>query len=328
VSPAWLRAGAVALVMMAWGVAHAHDVKGTVVFLDVGQRAVDLEFQIPPAELALAMKVPPLSLAEPGAKRGIQAYMLEHLGLQAQDGRTFALTFLSAGLQTVGDGTAVVVTARATAPMEADGRWFDLSYNGVFHEVVTHSAYVFLRRDFGSGVLSGSPTLLSPMHYQRTRLTVDRTSGSLSAGFLATVALGMRHIHTGLDHLLFLFMLLLPATLGRSPMARFRRDGRRQAMMEAARVVTAFTVGHSLTLAAGIFCDLPMHPREVECVVALSVLVTAVHAWKPLFPQRETWAAAGFGLVHGMAFAAALREVDLKPGCGCSPWRASTWEWN
>jgi hypothetical protein len=50
----------------------------------------------------------------------------------------------------------------------------------------------------------------------------------------------------------------------------------------------------------------------VEIAIAASILVSALHAWRPLFPRREAWIAAGFGLVHGLAFADALRDLQLS----------------
>jgi hypothetical protein len=49
----------------------------------------------------------------------------------------------------------------------------------------------------------------------------------------------------------------------------------------------------------------------VEIGIALSILVSAIHAWRPVFPGREPWVAAGFGLVHGLAFATLLGNAGL-----------------
>jgi hypothetical protein len=64
--------------------------------------------------------------------------------------------------------------------------------------------------------------------------------------------------------------------------------------------VTAFTIGHSatLTLAALNLVNVPSRP--VEVLITVSILVSAVHAFRPIFPGREAWIAAFFGLVHGL----------------------------
>jgi hydrogenase/urease accessory protein HupE len=117
------------------------------------------------------------------------------------------------------------------------------------------------------------------------------------------VRLGVEHILTGPDHLLFVFGLLLLAGTVRRLLA----------------TVTAFTVGHSitLTLAALGIVDLPSRP--IEAAIAASVLLLAVElARRPTAPtlmRRYPWAmAATFGLLHGLGFAAALREAGLPAG--------------
>jgi hypothetical protein len=57
---------------------------------------------------------------------------------------------------------------------------------------------------------------------------------------------------------------------------------------------------------------LPQKP--VEILIAFSILVTAIHAIRPIFPGREAYIAAGFGLVHGLGFASAISDLQLPPG--------------
>lgn len=122
------------------------------------------------------------------------------------------------------------------------------------------------------------------------------------AGVLRAYAgLGIEHIATGFDHLLFVFGLLLLAR------------GTRQLVA----TVTAFTLGHSVTLslAALGFVSFPSGP--IELVIALTILTLALElARRPPHPQsllrRRPWlVAAGFGLLHGLGFAGALAEVGL-----------------
>ncbi len=117
----------------------------------------------------------------------------------------------------------------------------------------------------------------------------------------AYLGLGAEHILTGLDHLLFVFGLLL--------------------LVGGARLlvwtITAFTVGHSITLSLAIlgFVDFPVRP--IELAIALSVFVLAVELARvetgaPTLMRRFPWGMALlFGLLHGLGFAGALREVGL-----------------
>lgn len=129
-------------------------------------------------------------------------------------------------------------------------------------------------------------TLASPVHHDETRGT-----------FLDFLLLGVRHIWTGYDHLLFLFALLL--------VCRTFRD--------AAVVISFFTVAHSLTLALATFDVVQLSSRIVEPAIALSIVY--VGAENLLRRGREIRGRGlltfAFGLVHGLGFAAVLRELGV-----------------
>lgn len=127
----------------------------------------------------------------------------------------------------------------------------------------------------------------------------EAASGGVSTaglkGFLSMVWMGVEHILTGPDHLLFLFGLILVR-------------GRLKSILA---VVTAFTVGHSITLALSVLDVWTPRPPLVEAAVALSIVYVGVEnffvksargRWRVSFP---------FGFVHGFAFAGALRDLDL-----------------
>jgi HupE / UreJ protein len=132
-----------------------------------------------------------------------------------------------------------------------------------------------------------------------------------AVGFASLFRLGMRHIAEGTDHLLFLLALLLPAPLMvfGSRWAGFA--GARLSLLRILRVVTAFTAGHSITLALAASGLVRVTSRPVEVLISLSILLSAVHALRPLFPGHEARIAAFFGLIHGLAFAATLEELGL-----------------
>ena len=81
--------------------------------------------------------------------------------------------------------------------------------------------------------------------------------------------------------------------------------------MRLVKIITAFTIGHSLTLLAGAVGVLRLPSQPIEILIAISILVSAIHAIRPIFPNREMYVAAGFGLIHGLAFANTLSDLDL-----------------
>jgi hypothetical protein len=134
------------------------------------------------------------------------------------------------------------------------------------------------------------------------------------SGFAGVFRLGMRHIAEGTDHLLFLLVLLLPAPLLSAGSRWAGYTGAREALLRILRVVTAFTMGHSITLALAALGLVHVPSRPIEVLIAVSILVSAVHALRPLFPGREAAIAAFFGLIHGLAFATALSDLGFTGG--------------
>lgn len=117
----------------------------------------------------------------------------------------------------------------------------------------------------------------------------------------AYVGLGIEHILTGVDHLAFVLALLLLVGPGRRLLA----------------TVTAFTIAHSVTLAAATLGAVHVPPRPVEAVIALSIVFVAAEilhgaAGRPGITARQPWLVAfTFGLLHGLGFAGALADVGL-----------------
>ncbi len=125
---------------------------------------------------------------------------------------------------------------------------------------------------------------------------------------------GVWHIWTGTDHVLFLLCLLLPAALRREggawqPVTR-ARDG----AFEVLRVVSAFTLSHSITLALAALGLIALPSRLVESVIAASIVIAALDNLRP-FLRAPRWSIAfGFGLVHGLGFASVLADLGLPQG--------------
>ena len=132
-----------------------------------------------------------------------------------------------------------------------------------------------------------------------------------SSQFRSLFDLGMRHIAEGTDHLLFLLALLLAAPLCVSGSRWGPPASVRQTLRRIIGIVTAFTVGHSITLALAALGVVRVPEQPVEALIAASILVSAVHAFRPIFPGKEGWVAAVFGLVHGLAFATVLDRIGL-----------------
>jgi hypothetical protein len=125
---------------------------------------------------------------------------------------------------------------------------------------------------------------------------------------------GVWHILSGIDHLLFLLSLLLPAVL-------LRRGGQwepvvqvRPALMSVFKVVTAFTVAHSLTLTLAALDIVRLPSRLTESVIAASIIVAALNNIFPVVTESRARIAFAFGLLHGFGFASVLADMGLPHG--------------
>lgn len=139
-----------------------------------------------------------------------------------------------------------------------------------------------LRPDAPSAVLPAAP----------------QRAAEVGSGYLR---LGTEHLLTGWDHLAFVFGLVLLVV------------GRRRLL----GTITAFTLGHSVTLSVAAFGVVHLPPAPIETLIAVSILVLAVELSRrrPTVLGRRPWLmAASFGLLHGLGFAGALAQVGLPAG--------------
>ena len=175
---------------------------------------------------------------------------------------------------------------------------------------------------------------LDPQHRGLLNLTVEGATRSaifgpqaarqgfeLSAASRLTQLLdylreGVWHIWIGFDHILFLLALLLPAVghwprsqQGWQPVPRLR-----QAFWDVFRIVTAFTVAHSITLSLATLGFVSLPSRWVESAIAASVVLAALNNLWPLFHRGRWMVAFGFGLIHGFGFASVLVDLGLPQG--------------
>lgn len=131
---------------------------------------------------------------------------------------------------------------------------------------------------------------------------------------LSYLRLGVIHIWLGFDHILFLLCLLLPAVLRRSHGTWQPVESVGVALWDTVRVVTAFTLAHSMTLALAALEIVTLPARLVEGAIAASIIIAALNNLFPRVRQRRWLVAFGFGLLHGFGFANVLRDLGLDGG--------------
>lgn len=209
-------------------------------------------------------------------------------------GEACAPTLLDAGLVEE-DGLSVSVffaCAIQSEPMVLDVRTFDVLAPG--HRHVARITEPSVREVMLS---NEEPTItVEPLAKQEAAVTTPSTKATPEAhGSFLFFRMGIEHILTGWDHLVFLLGLVLLRAPLRSLVA----------------VVTAFTIGHSLTLALAVSGLVVPSDRLVEPAVALSIVYVGVDNFLTKDGDRRWRLTLPFGLVHGFGFAGALRALEL-----------------
>ena len=133
-----------------------------------------------------------------------------------------------------------------------------------------------------------------------------QASAAVGGGFFGE---GLHHILIGADHVLFLVCLMLPLMLGTR--AGTKAASWRVRAWSLVALVTAFTLGHSVTLALASWRVLSVPASVIEPLIALTIALTALDNLWPFLGPRRGLAALGFGLIHGFGFAGPLLELQL-----------------
>ncbi|MCT9077571.1 HupE/UreJ family protein [Streptomyces fulvoviolaceus] len=297
--------------------AGAHPMSTSAVLLDVHDDRVEGEVQLPVDRLAIAVDRDLTRTSVLGEDRAfLKSYATRHISAVGEDGTSWTTTLGTGSVRTI-DGTAHLVYPLTIRPPDGqDVTDFDLRYDVIVEELLTHKVIATVRYDFDRGILKTDDSeTLGVLDWDTRSLRVPAGEGSWLKGFATTAQLGIEHVGEGADHLLFLLMLLIPAPLVAAA-GRWRTGDTspRRSVVRVVHVVSAFAIGHSLTLALAASGVVHVPSRPVETLIAFSIAVSAVHALRPLVARGEVLIAAGFGLVHGLAFASLIGDLGLDRG--------------
>ena len=233
----------------------------------------------------------------------IAAYTLARLKLRAggADCSARATEFL---VDDHSDGAYSVMRFAASCPAEVTT--IEIGYSLFADLDPQHKG--LLRLEHGSAT---STAIFSP---ERPAQSFELARISALTQFFDYGREGVWHIWIGFDHVLFLLSLLLPAVFafegGRwQPIARFP-----PAFWEVFKIVTSFTVAHSITLSLAALGVISLPSRLVESAIAISVLLAALNNVFPVVHGRRWMVAFAFGLIHGFGFASVLKDLGLPQG--------------
>ncbi len=234
--------------------------------------------------------------------QAIASYALSHLQLSTQ-GQVCPSQVTAQLIDTHTDGAYAVVRFRADCPPAMTD--FTLDYRLFFDLDAQHKGLLRLLTP------GGTRTAILGSNHPRQRFEFGHANWRND--FRQYLELGAWHIWTGFDHLLFLFSLLLPCVLARVAGTWQPAPNLRASLGDIAKVVTAFTLAHSLTLSLATLEIVSLPSRLVESAIAASVVLAACNNLFPITRDGRWLLAFIFGLVHGFGFAGVLSDLGLAP---------------
>jgi hypothetical protein len=240
----------------------------------------------------------------------IRNYVNERVKLSLA-GRSGQLPFTDTGLIHLSFATFLQLNFSYDA-LEEEVQEIDIEYALLFDREPDHRGMLVIENNWKSGTFGNEANVSLVFEPGRERQTLDLSDSSTLRGFLAMVRLGSHHIWIGIDHILFLLALLLPAVVQRrddnrwEPVANFRT-----AIINVIKVVTVFTVAHTITLSLAALNTVALSSRLVESIIALSIAIAALNIVVPIFRDRIWLVVFAFGLFHGFGFASVLGEIGI-----------------
>jgi len=206
----------------------------------------------------------------------------------------------------VSEGGQKVMAAKAVVQQDSTGAWqFEISYlevmtgeltirSGLVGNLVRGHRQFLSIRDHQDKLL-GEEMLDAAHDSCAILLANDVSAPVVQHSFRDFLLLGIMHIATGYDHMLFLLGLLMVGGSFKS----------------ALKIITSFTVAHSITLALATMNVINLSPRIIEPLIAVSIIYVGVENIVRRDMDKRWLLAFGFGLVHGCGFASALRDLGI-----------------
>ncbi|MCC6436024.1 MAG: HupE/UreJ family protein [Acidimicrobiales bacterium] len=306
-----------ALLSLLWGgVAQAHTGKQSYVYVDLLSDRIEgrVEYLVKDINDELKLAIvddEATAMSQLEEQRSIlEAYTREHFSIEFPTGPA-ELTFEEFEYLELSQGSYVVHHFSTGTFDGGPPREFVVNYDAFFDGDDERSALLIIGRDWKNGVIANEANHLSVFDENNTSAAVNLDEGSWLQGMRGTISLGIEHIRTGADHVMFILVLLLPSVLlfGSGvwqPAPRFSAS-----LLRVMKVASAFTVAHSITLTLAALGLLNINSKLVESIIAISIVLAALHNLRPVLANREWMLAFGFGLFHGLGFAGLLDELGL-----------------
>lgn len=242
----------------------------------------------------------------------IENYLKQALNFKQEGSETgnCTLDFERLMLQDLREGLALYVPFTVTCPQPVSNTNFvSIDYQLFFNADPWHRGFIY----YQSGNIE-QQWIASPNKYE---FKLSNKKPSRLSQIQMFIIEGVWHIWIGLDHILFLIALLFPSVFcyqnqhGKAPLIPSIHKRFSPMFSDTLKIVTAFTLSHSLTLGLAAFNIMNLPPALVEIAIAASVVLSALLIWLPRWQQFRWQIAFAFGFIHGFGFANVLGDLTL-----------------
>jgi len=243
----------------------------------------------------------------------IQNYLLKNSSFKSELGK-HDIYFGDLGVQPITSGNYMQFHFKLKDIKQLPDN-LDVYYNVGFIEDPEHKGFLTVEHNWKAGLINNESIIALDFSPSDPNDTLNLSETSIFTGFIAMIKQGIWHIWIGLDHILFLLALILPAVVRRKnksaygwePVMTFKA-----AFLYIIKVVTYFTIAHTITLTLASLELVNLPSQFVESVIAFSIGLAAYHNIRPVFKMKDWVIAFIFGLFHGFGFASVLTDLGLS----------------
>jgi len=294
--------------------AHAHAMEQSYIFLSISDTSIDgrLEMTIEDLNNAMDLSLPlDKSVTQEQIQphiEDIKAYFDQNISMGFRDGIKLDDLFL----HSIPASQYIAINFNFKN-VETIPQYIDFTYEVLFDKDSNHLGMVIIENDWRAGVFNDEANIALIFKPNDTKKRLDLTDATVMQGYWEMLKLGIHHILEGIDHVLFLIALLLPAVVVRAHREWQPAKAFYPAFIYVVKVVTVFTLAHTITLSAATLGVLSLPSRLVESIIAISIAIAALDILYSVFRSRLWLIVFVFALFHGFGFASRLAE-DHFPG--------------
>lgn len=251
---------------------------------------------------------------------GMQAYLRSHLSFKI-DGKPVTFNWSTTKVMPIDeeDEADVVQYYFLVNGVSSIPENIEVTYDAVMELRDLHRGVLIIEQNWKDGVVDNHTSINYIFTPNDKSTELDLTNVSVWKGVWALIKLGVWHIWIGLDHILFIVALILPSVVRRDPnetqaygISKWNPvPAFKPAFFYIIKIVTFFTIAHSITLALASTGLVTLPSKYVEATIAFSIGLAAFHNIRPIFKGKEWVIAFVFGLFHGFGFASVLGEKGL-----------------